>query len=38
VIVVFAYPSGSQVDPDKLGDYEQQFVAIVHEWRSELKD
>lgn len=38
MIIVFAYASRNSVYPDKLAGYEQQFVAIVHEWRPELND
>lgn len=38
MITVFSYASRNKVYPDKLDGYEQQFVAIVHEWRPELKD
>jgi hypothetical protein len=38
MIVVFAYASRNSVYPDKLDGYEEQFVAIVNEWRPELKD
>lgn len=38
MITVFAYASRNAVYPDKLDGYERKFVAIVHEWRPELKD
>jgi len=37
MVTVFRYIGNNKIYADRLG-YESQFLAIVHQWRPELKD